>query len=81
MVKDSGSGFQLKTGTLSQPGRTDNLRSYPIPNSNLVAIAGVAPSFSIVAPFRASFLLSFRPERSAVEESLAIPDLRKAVRA
>src|SRR5260370_36512899 len=49
MVKDSGSGFQLKIETLSQPGSTDNLRSYPIPGSNLVAIAGVAPSCSIVA--------------------------------
>src|SRR5260370_16926110 len=50
MVKDSGSGFQLKTGTLSQPDSTDNLRSYPIPGSNLVAIAGVRPSSSILAP-------------------------------
>ena len=51
MVKDSGSGFQLKTGTLSQPGRTDNLRSYPIPGSNVIAVAEVAPSFPVNAAY------------------------------
>ena len=83
MVKDSGSGFQLKTGTLSQPGRTDNLRSYPIPGSNVVAIAEVALLCPLTPPVRAAFLLSFRPERSAVSRScgIATADFRKAVRA
>src|ERR1700730_10435315 len=80
MVKDSGSGFSLRKEHYLSPAGLTTCAAIRF----LVLIFSLSLALRhspLSLPVRASFLLSFRPERSAVEESLAIPDLSKAVRA